>query len=250
METDIKLDFDVYKIDPINSANIRPLGIKRQWMEETSDKHAYHCFPVSLSNSLGWGISFPEDISFVWDGISDSTDTHVQVLSGKQFVSTARANATISFNTNLVITTKGNLSMLAMPTPNWPIDGVWPFTTLISTSFFKGTFPIAWRITKKDKIITIPANTPVASIIPISLSELSGSVATLKQYQDLPQNFFPKEDYGKIVSDINKSGKWTDFYRDAVDHTKKSIGSHEVKALRLKVDDTKFFGPEGCGIPK
>ena len=66
----------------------------------------------------------------------------------------------------------------------------------------------------------------------------------------MPQNFFPKEDYGKIVSDINKSGKWTDFYRDAVDHKRNSIGSHEVKALRLKVDNTLFDGPEGCGIPK
>ena len=223
------MDFDVYKIDPINSANISPLGIKRQWMEDTSDKHAYHCFPVSLSNSLGWGISFPEEISFIWDGVSDSTDTHVKVLNGKKFVSTARANATISFNTNLVVTTKSNLSMLAMPTPNWPIDGVWPFTTLISTSFFKGTFPVAWRITKANEIITIPANTPVASIMPISLSDLNNSVAVIKGYSDLPQDFFPKEDYGKIVSDINKSVKWTDFYRNAVDHKNNKIGSHKVE---------------------
>ena len=201
------MDFDVYKVYPNQSANIQPLGVKREWMDETSDKHAYHCFPVSLSNTLGWGISFPIDIEFIWDGISDSTDTHVKVLKGNEYVSTSRANATISFNTNLVIRTEENVSMLAMPTPNWPIDGVWPFTTLISTSFFKGTFPIAWRITKANEIITIPAHTPVASIIPISLSNLNNSIATIKGYSDLPKDFFPKEDYGKIVSDINKSGK-------------------------------------------
>jgi hypothetical protein len=140
--------------------------------------------------------------------------------------------------------------MLAMPTPNWPIEGVWPFTTLISTSFFKGAFPIAWRITKPNEIITIPANTPVAAIMPISLANLNNSVAVIKGYKDLPVDFFPKEDYGKIVSDINKSGKWTDFYRNAVDHKNNKIGSHEVKSLRLRNDETIINGPEGCGIPE
>ena len=89
------MNFEVYKVHPNQSANIQPLGVKREWMDETFDKHAYHCFPVSLSNTLGWGVSFPVDISFIWDGISDSTDTHVKVLKGHEYVSTSRANATI-----------------------------------------------------------------------------------------------------------------------------------------------------------
>jgi hypothetical protein len=237
------MNFEVYKVG-WETAKISPLTIKRQWMDDTFDKHAYHCFPISLSNGLGWGISFPKDISFIWDGISDSTDTHVKVLSGSEYVSTSRANATISFNTNLVIKTPENLSMMAMPTPNWPIDGVWPFTTIISTSFFRGIFPIAWRITRANEVITIPANTPVASIIPISLSQLNNSEAIMKKYSELPSDFFPKEDYGQIVSDINKQGRWTDFYRNATDHLGNKLGDHEVKALRLKVTD----GPEQCGI--
>jgi len=241
------INFEVYKIGN-NTAEINPLSIKRQWMEETFDKHAYHCFPVSLSNGLGWGISFPKDISFIWDGISDSTDTHVKVLKGHEYVSTSRANATISFNTNLILKTDENTSMLAMPVPNWPIDGVWPFTTLISTSFFKGAFPLAWRITRPNVEITVPANTPVASIIPISLANLNNSEAILKRYESLPRDFFPGQDYGKIVSDINKSGKWTDFYRNATDHKGNKIGEHEVKVLRLRVNDTEINGPEGCGL--
>lgn len=194
------MNFTVYKIYPEQCADIQPLGVKRKWMDETFDKHAYHCFPVSLSNTLGWGISFPEEISFIWDGISDSTDTHVKVLSGNKFVSTARSNATLSFNTNLVIKTDENISMLAMPTPNWPIDGVWPFTTLISTSFFRGSFPIAWRITRANEVITIPANTPVSAIFPISLSNINNSVATIRGIEDLPENFFQKKIMVKLLA--------------------------------------------------
>lgn len=234
--------FEVYKTRP-NSAELKQLPIKRQWMDDTFDAHAYKCFPVSLTNGLGWGISFPEDISFIWDGVSDSTDTHVKVLKGERYVYTSRANATISFNTGLIFRTFGNLSMLGFPVPNWPIDGVTPFTTLISTSFFRGEWPVAWRITRPNVEITIPAGTPVISVMPISLTELNNSEAVLKDLKDLPQNFFPDSSYVKVVSEINQSGKWTNFYRDAVDHKGNILGEHEVKALRLKVNDGK---PVAC----
>jgi len=197
---------------------------------------------------LGWGISFPEEISFIWDGISDSTDTHVKVLSGNKYVYTSRANATISFKTGLILRTKEDLSVIAMPTPNWPIDGVWPFTTVISTSFFAGEFPVAWRITKANEIIKIPANTPVISVMPISLKSLNNSKGTIKKMSNLPKNFFPDADYGQIVSEINKKGEWTNFYRDGVDYKGNKIGEHEVKILRLKIDSTEIDGPEGCGL--
>ena len=115
---------------------------------------------------------------------------------------------------------------------------------MISTSFFAGEFPVAWRITKANEVITIPANTPVISVMPISLKALNGSEGIVKSIHDLPPNFFPDADYGKIVSDINKKGEWTNFYRDAVDYKGNKIGDHEVKMLRLSVVD----GPEQCGV--
>jgi len=34
-------------------ANITPLSAKRNWMDETAHKHAYRCFPLTLSNQVG-----------------------------------------------------------------------------------------------------------------------------------------------------------------------------------------------------
>ncbi len=231
------MQFDVYKIRE-DAANIAPLSIKREWMEDTVDAHAYKCFPVSLTNALGWGLSFPEDITFIWDGISDTLSHHVKVLQGEKYVYTERANATISFNTGLLFKTEQNMSILQMPVPNLFRDGVQPFTTIISTSFFKGELPCAWRITRPNTEITIKANTPIISILPISLTELQNSEAVIKNASDLPFTFWQDgSKYSEVVGEINKSGKWSNFYRDAVNHLGKSIGSHEVKALRLKVVD-------------
>lgn len=228
---------NVYKTRE-NSASLEPLGIKRDWMDQTVDAHAYKCFPVSLTNGLGWGLSFPEDITFIWDGISDTSPDHVKVISGHKYVYTERANATLSFNTGLVFQTNEDVSILQMPVPNLFRDGMQPFTTLISTSFFKGELPCAIRITRPNVEITIKANTPIVSILPISLTQLNNSEMILMGLDKIPSNFFQDgEAYSKAIGEYNKAGKWSNFYRDAINHLGQSVGKHEVKALRLKTID-------------
>lgn len=230
---------NVYKARGENSANISQLPVKRDWMDATYDSHAYRCFPVTLTNSLGWGLSFPEDISFVWDGISDTSPDHVRILSGEKYVHPNRANGTISFNTGLIFRTSPNITMLQMPIPNMFWDGAQAFTTLISTSFFSGELPCAWRITKPMSVITIKANQPFISIFPISLSEINDSEIILDTVENMPQTEVEKscspEEHIKAVNEIVSSGKWTNFYRDAVDYKGNKLGAHEVKSLKLHV---------------
>jgi hypothetical protein len=229
-------NINVYKA--YDGANIEQLPVKRDWMDRTVDSHAYRCFPVTLTNSLGWGISFPEDITFVWDGISDTRGDHVKILQGKKYCYTERANATISFKTGLTFRTNENITLLQMPVPNMFIDGAQPFTTLMSTSFFGGELPCAWRITKPHLPITIKANTPVISIIPISLGELQNSELVINDIKDLPpiktEEEYNEIEHLKITKKILEQGKWTNFYRDAVDYKGNKLGSHEVKNIKLK----------------
>lgn len=218
---------------------LEPLSAKREWMDNTFESHAYKCFPVSLSNQLGWGISFPEDISFIWDGISDSSPDHVKILSGQKYAYSGRANGTISFNSGLVFKTDTNLSLLSMPVPNLFIDGAVPFTTIMSSSFFTGPLPIAWMITKPNEVITIKAGTPVVAVLPIDLSSLNNSEMVFQDISKFSQNPYnnisdPNE-YMETIKRLNNSGDWSNFYRDAVDHLKRKIGSHQVKSIRLKV---------------
>lgn len=220
-----------------NAADIFQMPVKRDWMEQTYDRHAYNCFPVTITNSLGWGLSFPEDISFVWDGISDSSPFHVKVLSGEKYVFTTRSNATISFNTNINFNTEENLSLLVMPPNNYFIQGASCFTTLISSSFFSGQLPVVWRITEPYKVITIKAGDPVCTILPISVSSLQNSEIVFNNKKDMDK-IYPKID-GQMQSEaankIINSGKWTNYYRDAVDWKGNKIGNHEAKSIKLFV---------------
>lgn len=225
----------VYKTD--KSANIKQTRLKRQWMDETDNAHAYHCFPVSLANSIGYEISFPTEISFIWDGISDSTPSHVKILNGKEYASSSRGNATISFNTGLFFKSSENITMLHMPVPNFFVDGVQAFTTLISTSFYKNPIPLALMITRPNEIITIPANQPVVTLLPIPLKQISET--QLDIYAGAPKSNSEEynKEYGRVANEINRVGNWTDWYRNATDHTGEKVGSHELKSIKLKIND-------------
>jgi len=225
--------FSVHRLGQ-DSADIEQLSIKREWMDNTYDRHAYNCFPITLTNGLGWGISFPEDISFIWDGVIDSTPDHVKILRGDKYVSTGRGQATISFNTGLLFRTGENVSLLTMPVPNQFIPGAVAFTTLISTSFYRGDLPIAWMITAPNTEITIPAGTPVAAIIPISIGELQKQ--ELLVIDSPPEPEFYRQTSGdlEVLVEASKTGTWAHLYRNAITADGTPIGKHEAKAIKLK----------------
>lgn len=214
---------------------ISPLGTVRDWMDETWDKHAYHCFPVTLANRYGWGISFPEDISFIWDGINDSSANHVQILKGHKYASPSRGNATVSFHTGITIRTRKNINILSMPPANYFVRGAQPFTTIINSSFFNSELPCAWRITEPNLEITVKAGTPVISIVPIDLENLQNSEIKLENYNFLPDTGFNVSDYSAALTSKNQEGTWSDFYRNATDHEGNKIGEHSAKSIRLGV---------------
>jgi hypothetical protein len=220
----------VYKRDNYD-VNFDVLGVKRDWMDASWDHHAYRCFPVTLANFLGWTFSFNEDITFIWH----SHNTQVEILSGHQYANTNRANQSISLNSGLTFESEENVSLLTMPVPNQFIDGIQAFTAILSTSVYKGPLPIVYKVTRPDTIITIPAGTPIGSIMPISLTELELTELELSD-KDLPQSYYDElMESGKAFEAVAAQGKWTDRYRDALNHKGEVIGKHEKKRIKLNI---------------
>jgi len=204
-------------------------------MEDTPDKHAYMCFPITVTNRLGWGISFPEDISFIWDGIDDTSPSHVTILKGEEYANPLRGSATVSFRTGLIFETDENTTMLTMPVPNQFIAGTQCFTTLISTSFYKPELPVAWKITEANKEIVIPAGTPIAAVLPISVGSLENDYVLEIDHTPKDDSYWEElRKYGEAAQDKNGVGDWSKMYRNAINYDGTSMGSHESKAIKLK----------------
>jgi hypothetical protein len=223
---------------PGNSFVISSMSIKRDWMDATSENHAYRCFPVTQANVIGWSLSCSEDISFIWDGINDQTQDHIKIVSAPEGSYTGRGQSSLSLNTGLVFKTDQEISILSINPVNYFNEDFETMSNLISTSFFDNPLPLAIKAKLANKEITIKAGTPLATIIPISLTNLNNSSIEIVNYKD--ENRSRTESniaYGEAAQVLNSSGQWTDWYRDAVDQNGKTRGQHETKILKLYVND-------------
>jgi hypothetical protein len=223
--------------------DIAPMSIKRDWMDNTSEGHAYRCFPVTQSNVVGWSIFSKEDIEFVWDGINDQTQDHIEIIKAPEGSYGGRGQSSISFNTGLVFRTEQNVSLFTINPVNYFNDDFETMSNMISTSFYDNPLPLAIKSKSPNKKVLIKSGTPLATIIPISLSELNNTSIKMVEYKDQDRKRIEANiSYGEASQVLNSSGEWTDWYRNAVNEKQESLGSHEVKTLKLSVDDQTVQG--------
>lgn len=217
---------------------ISPMSIKRDWMDATSEGHAYRCFPVTQSNVIGWSLSCNQDIEFIWDGINDQTQDHVEIIKAPEGSYGGRGQSSISVNTGLIFRTSEDISIFTINPVNYFSNDFETMSNLISTSFYDNPLPLAIKAKKAGEKVIIKANTPLATIIPISLSALNNSSIEISDYKDPDRKRMDANiAYGNAAQEVNSSGQWTDWYRDAVNEKGESVGSHEIKVLRLSVQD-------------
>jgi hypothetical protein len=221
---------------------ISPMSIKRDWMDDTSENHAYRCFPVTQANVVGYSLSCIKDIEFEWDGINDQTPDHVKIFSPERAYS-GRGQSSISMDTGLIFKTDQDVSILAINPVNYFSDEFETMSYVVSTSFYDNPFPLALKARLANKKITIKAGTPVATIIPISLTQLNNTVITMVDYKDEDRKRVEANiSYGEAAQVLNSTGEWTDWYRNAVNEKQESLGSHEVKTLKLIIEDKTSQG--------
>jgi hypothetical protein len=217
--------------------NIQPMSIKRDWMDATSENHAYRCFPVTQANVIGWYLSCNEDIVFTWDGINDQTDQHVKIKYPEDAYS-GRGQSSISLNTSLVFRTDQEVSIWTINPVNYFNDDFETMSNLVSTSFYDNPLPLALKAKKANSETIIKAGTPIATLIPISLTNLNNTTIEIVQYKDEERKREKANtQYGEAAQVLNSSGQWTDWYRNAINEKNESLGSHEVKTLKLNVVD-------------
>lgn len=218
--------------------SISPMSIKRDWMDATPEKHAYRCFPVTQANMVGWSLSCNQDIKFIWDGVNDTNSNHIDIIEGKDFLYTGRGQSTVSISTGLIFRTDSNISLITINPVNYFNNDFETMSSLISTSWYNTSLPLAIKAKTPNKEIVIKAGTPLATIIPISLTAMDGTEIDIYDYSD-PERKREEahRSYGDAAQELNKKGEWTDWYRKAINEKGESLGSHEVNVLHLSIND-------------
>ena len=97
------------------------------------------------------------------------------------------------------------------------------------------------KLTKPNTLITIPAKTPIAAVVPISLQDINQYELNLNDYISSKEEEIKSQKYAEASQLKNRVGEWTHFYRNATDENNISIGNHELKVIRLKTNDKRNY---------
>lgn len=154
--------FDISNLEDV----VRPMVRKRDWF----DKNFYYCMPLSMANQQGWSISLPYDIRVVWDGNYDPSGVTIE-SNTKDFrnvlVKSHFPQGTFTIKIPIIFRTPPGISMMIMPPSNYCHENLSTMSGIVETDNLRFPFSVTIKIPIPNHRVEIPANTPLATIVPI-----------------------------------------------------------------------------------
>jgi hypothetical protein len=182
--------------DDDKRVTISPGKRERDWMDDTQEKYAYRCLPLTMANMHGWEIYPNETISFIWNGGNNTED--IKIISGKSIASSIFGNGIITMHIMHMITTSEDYNLYITGSPNFFIPSIHPLTGIFESNWAPYTFTMNWKIAEPNKIIKFTKNDPICFFFPINknliekfemkIQPLSKSPELKKHYEEFDKS--------------------------------------------------------------
>lgn len=217
-----------------NAPLVQQSRIKRDWMDDTYNKHAYQCLPMTVANVSGWELVLDEDLVVIWEG----GNTVVKVLSGgtqkDRQVAHPSMIGIISLSTGWAINTEEGYATWVTGSPNYFIDGAVPLAATIPSSWWPDEVQMNWKITKVNEPVTFPAGTPYCFFTVYPEGLLESVEFEVSNIWDKPDLIESRVKYSDMKMKNQEENPWT-----------------WTKGIKTGLDaDGNQIGPTFQGLPK
>ncbi len=234
-----KLEITAYEVvenpPPIQTANRR-----REWMDDTEDRFAYRCLPLSIANQTGWEVLSPAGFTARWNGkngldaISIKFDEAPSPLVGSHF-----GHGILTFNLGYLFrTTKAHNLWVKGPTNQFK-DGISALEGIIETDWTPFTFTMNWQFTRKHHKIRFEKGEPICTILPYPRHYVGKFDPKLKVINENPKLYNQyvawKDDREQFLRDLKKPDSeavkegWQKTYMKGEDQFGKVFAGHQTK---------------------
>lgn len=217
-----------------NAPLVQQSRIRRDWMDDTYNKHAYQCLPMTVANVSGWELVLDEDLVVIWEG----GNTIVKVLSGgtqkDRQVAHPSMIGIISLSTGWAINTEEGYATWVTGSPNYFIDGAVPLAATIPSSWWPDEVQMNWKITKVNEPVTFPAGTPYCFFTVYQEGLLESVEFEVGNVWDKPDLIESRVKYSDMKMKNQEENPWT-----------------WTKGIKTGLDaDGNKIGPTFQGLPK
>jgi len=234
-----KLEITAYEIMD-NPPPIRTADRKREWMDDTEDRFAYRCLPLSIANQTGWEILSPAGFTARWNGknglpaIKIKFDDEESPLIGSHF-----GHGILTFTLGYLFrTTKAHNLWIKGPTNQFK-DGISALEGLIETDWTPFTFTMNWQFTRKRHKIRFEKDEPICTILPYPRHYIGKFDPKLKVINENPKLYNQyvawKDDREQFLRDLKNPDSeavqagWQKTYMKGEDQFGKVFAGHQTK---------------------
>lgn len=190
-----KQEIVLYRILPKIPVFVRRGIREREWMENTQDKYAYRCLPLTIANQHGYEICLGYSVSAIWNGGNELDDIKItfEELPDKpvtDMVLSHFGNGILTFSTNLLIRTPENVNLYVTGSPNFPKKSIYPLSGIVETDWNPATFTMNWKFLEPNVKVTFPAFEPFCFFYPVQRKYIENFDVSIKSIEsNADENF-------------------------------------------------------------
>ena len=233
---------------------IRPGTPKRRWMDDTSERYAYRCLPLTIANSAGWELLSPIAFEARWDG--DIHESSVEIRMDAGYAEHLKpvslfGYGTVTWHIEGIFRTPPGWNLWVAGPPNRQKDAIQALGGMIETDWAPYTFTMNWRFTRANQWVRFEENEPIAFFFPVErgrVERFDPKILPLEAHPELKEAFETwsrsRNAFQKWVKEANPAAaadKWQKLYFRGLDvDGSPGVGDHQSK-IRLP----HFTFPDG-----
>jgi hypothetical protein len=239
------MKLQVYVLDR-HTIDLRPAPVERVWMDNSPERFAYRCLPLSIANTHGWELICPGGFSATWNGESDLKAINVQADDTSHSVAVSHfGTGVLTFHVPCLFRTDPGYDLLVQGPINAPKDGISALCGIVEADWAPYTFTMNWIFTRPNATVRFERGEPFCHIFPVRRGLLE---TVTPELHVISENTEIQEQHERwqfmraaFNSDLKRTGtqaqkeKWQRLYHRGVkpDGTAAPIKDHHTR-LRLK----------------
>lgn len=179
-------EITAYAMQPESRLAIVPASSKREWMEQTANRFAYRCLPLTLANQAGWVLLNQRQIEITWDGRNSQDAIRVVTDDGStpHFAQSHFGHGIVTFMIPYLFRTSEGYNLLMRGPANCPKDGICALEGLIETDWLEASATMNWQFTRPNVSVVFEKDEPIAMIVPMKRGELESFAPHIRLISD------------------------------------------------------------------
>ncbi|CAK0740914.1 DUF2071 domain-containing protein [Azospirillaceae bacterium] len=229
---------------------IRPAPVDRAWMDNTADRFAYRCLPLSIANAHGWEILSPCAFSARWNGgdgrdaITVSSRACPSLLPVSHF-----GYGILTFHVLAMFRTEPGYNLWVSGPSNLPKDGIVALAGVIETDWAPSPFTMNWKFTRPGVEVAFEEGEPFCFFFPVVRGLLDATepeIHLMSEHSDVERQYLEwSASRSQFLDDLAKSdpvaqraGWQKDYFRGVRPDGEIGVSDHKTK-IRPKPFRTK-----------